>query len=134
MFRDIIEEMYDELDEDGKKIYEYNIFKLDLNDDQYSAYEIRKKVLEDAYNFAKGYSSSDKIKNKFIDLFVETFMSQLNKDNQSKAKSLVEVDINFSKALNDLEKEFIEKYSASNYEIGKEMFNHIMSYRFKNNI
>lgn len=134
MFRDIIEEMYDELDEDGKKIYEYNIFKLNLNDDQYSAYEIRKTVLEDAYNFAKGYSSSDKIKNKFIDLFVETFMSQLNKDNQSKAKSLVEVDINFSKALNDLEKEFIEKYSASNYEIGKEMFNHIMSYRFKNNI
>lgn len=134
MFRDIIEEMYNELDEDGKKIYEYNIFNQDLTGSQYSEYKIRKKVLEDVYNFTKGYSLSDKIKNKFIDLFIEAFMSQLNKDNQAKAKSLVEVDLNFSKALNDLEKEFIEKYSASNYEVGKEMFNHIMSYRFKNNI
>lgn len=134
MFRDIIEEMYSELDEDGKKIYEYNIFNQDLTGNQYSDYQIRKKVLEDVYNFTKGYSSSDKIKNKFIDLFINAFMNQLNKDNQAKAKSLVEVDLNFSKALNDLEIEFIEKYSASNYEVGKEMFNHIMSYRFKNNI
>lgn len=134
MFRDIIEEMYDELDEDGKKIYEYNIFNQDLTGNQYSEYKIRKEVLEDVYNFTKGYSLSDKIKNKFINLFIEAFMNQLNKDNQAKAKSLVEVDLNFSKALNDLEKEFIEKYSANNYEVGKEMFNHIMSYRFKNNI
>ncbi|MBK1812031.1 hypothetical protein JHL18_15520 [Clostridium sp. YIM B02505] len=134
MFRDIIEEMYDELDDDGNRIYEYNIFKKDLTSNEYNEYKVRKKVLEDVYNFTKGYSLSGKIKNKVIDLFIEAFMSQLNKDNHAKANSLVEVDLNFSKALNDLEKGFIEKYSVSNYESGKEMFNYIMSYRFKNNL
>lgn len=134
MFRDIIEEMYDEIDEDGNKIYEYNIFKQNFNDNKYSKYETRRKVLEDVYNFNKGYSLSAKIKNKFINLFIESFMKQLIKDNQAKAESLVEVDLNFSKALNDLEKGFIEKYSDKNYQKGKEMFNNIMSYRFKNNI
>lgn len=133
-FRNILQSMYQQNDSNGEPIYKYNIFEDDLTGDEYAKYIKCTEILEDVYNFTKGYLLNQDIKKQFVDLFINVFEKQLNKDNQAKAKSLVEVDLNFSKALNDLEKEFIDKYSPGNNEEGIQMFNRILSYRFENNI
>ena len=122
-FRRILEEMY----ECNEAVYSYNPFKNRLDPDELS-YQEKKKYLEDVLDFAKGFRHNEEIREKFLKLFKEKFLAQLDDENKTKAKNLVKLDIDFYNSLHRLKRDFTVMYDNNHKALAK--FHQILKYYF----
>lgn len=130
-FRRIIEKMYNE----GP--YDYNPYEEDEMNKKYIRDQDiqvnRDRIFADIFNFEKGLRDSN-ILNNFAKEFVKCLKLQIDEDNELKSKNMIKLNQEFMERLNELETEFIEKYSNQeddNREKIKRRFNQLMVYRFK---
>lgn len=126
-FRILLEKMYSQ-----KSVYKNNPFD-DQVDLSRASQDQKKEYLNDVVDFWKGFSSNSELQEEFFDFFKETLLLQIEEDNNVKSKNLIELNISFSKALKELENEFIDKYNSGGKHEAKAKFHMLLSYYLENN-
>ncbi len=120
-FRKILEEMY--------KNYDYNPFDEKFKDNDFKSN--RNVIFDDIFDLKKGLQKPSPKGGTFLDNFAVyfkvVFERQIKKDNMIKADYLLKINPNFSVALEEIKREFSEKYFENNSD---DMFNKIMRYHF----
>ncbi len=125
-FRLIIEEMY--------KQGRYNPFSEEYEERLTEEFirEHRSEIFDEIFGFAKYIDVKEKgdiIYGKLINFFKEQFLKQIEMDNNRKAMYLVKMNEAFVEELDNVKKEFCEKYGDKDYE-GEKMFETFMRYYF----
>lgn len=125
-FRLIIEDMY--------KQSKYNPFSEAYEEyltDEYIRGH-RAEIFDEIFGLAKyidAKEKGDKILQRLIEFFKEQFLKQMEMDNNRKATYLVKMNEAFVEELDNVKKEFCEKYGDKDYE-GEKMFETFMRYYF----
>lgn len=106
-FRKIFKEMYE-----IPEIYDVNVFEMQQkNDEEYSTNYSKAVFLNKHCDFQKGLKAKDGvILMKFVDLFYEKLMDQLENRNKVNLQNLRKYDIKFKESL-DYIKKVIQKYA-----------------------
>ncbi len=128
-FRQIIEKMY--------KGSEYNPFSKEYKEILTNEYIKlnRDKIFDKVFNFQKYLDvevEGKKILKHVTDFFREQFVKQMEIDNNRKVTYLVKMNESFMEELDNVKKEFCEKYGDNDSE-GEEMFETFMRYYFSSN-
>lgn len=125
-FRRIIEEMYNKS--------QYNPFSKEYRErltDEYIK-KHRNEIFDEVFNFTKHINAGENgitIRQKLVDFFRKQFLKQIEIDNNRKATYLVKMNEAFVEELDNVKKEFCEKYGDKDYE-GEKMFETFMKYYF----
>lgn len=123
-FRRIIEEMYDKS--------QYNPLSKEYRErltDEYIK-KHRNEIFDEVFNFTKHIKvETNGILPKLIDFFKKQFLKQIEIDNNRKATYLVKMNEAFVEELDNMKKEFCEKYGDKDYD-GEKMFETFMRYYF----
>ena len=128
-FRQIIEKMYEgsEYNPFGKKYKE--ILTIEF------IKENRDEIFDNVFEFQKFLDvevDGKKILCEIVEFFKEQFVNQIEIDNSRKVTYLVKMNESFVEELDNVKKEFCEKYGDNDFE-GEEMFETFMRYYFSSN-
>lgn len=125
-FRRIVEEMYNKS--------QYNPFSKEYRErltDEYIK-KHRNEIFDEVFNFTKHINVGENgitIRQKLVDFFRKQFLKQIEIDNNRKATYLVKMNEAFVEELDNVKKEFCEKYGDKDYK-GEKMFETFMKYYF----
>ena len=133
-FRVLLEAMYSS--KIGKEVFaDHNPFE-DFKDKEKIKdvpYHEVKKYLENVMNFSKGFRKNKELQNDMYEFFKEKLNEKALSINQLRAKNMVDINLEFSYALQNMEQIFMEKYDLENEKNTRKKFNEIMKYYFEKN-
>lgn len=125
-FRRIIEEMYDQsLYNPFSKEYRERLTNEHIRNN-------RDQIFDEVFEFTRHFGTGENefsIRQRLVAFFKEQFLKQIEIDNNRKATYLVKMNEAFVEELDNVKKEFCEKYGDKDYE-GEEMFETFMRYYF----
>ena len=133
-FRTLLETMYSS--DIGKEVYSNKNPFEDLKFTKKTKdepYHDVKEYLENVMNFSKGFRKNVELQNEMYEFFKEKLKEKALEINQLKAKNMVDINLEFSYALKNMEQIFLEKYDLENENNTRKRFNEIMKYYFEKN-